>query len=137
MRKSVLLFLVFLPCFLFSQQWHAYSDSIIFNYKKNNIEKAKHYIKLAEEEINKSKLIKDTIYADYLYRKGVVKSSLGDYDSTLLKQALDIWESSQKKNYLKIMKINYFLGGNYFLIGNQSQNKVDYDTSYKYFEKNW
>jgi hypothetical protein len=69
---------------------------------------------------SKIKVVKDTLYADYLYCKGVVKSSSGDYDSTLLKEALDIWESGTKKNYLKIMKINYFLGVNYFLIGNQS-----------------
>lgn len=136
MNKIKLLFLViFFPCLVYSQQWQQYSDSVFVYFKKNDIDKASHFIELADIDLAKSNIIKDTLYADYIYRKGVVKSSLGDYDSTLLKQSLDIWESSTKKNYLKIMKINYFLGGNYFLIGNQSQNKVDYDTSYKYYEK--
>ena len=136
MKKiKVLFFIICFPCFAYSQQWQQYSDSVLFYFKKNNIDKASNFIELADADLAKSKILRDTLYADYLYRKGAVKSSLGNYDSTLLKQALDIWESSPKKNYLKIMKINYFLGGNYFLIGNQSQNKVDYDISYKYFEK--
>lgn len=134
-KYKVLFFIVCIPCFAYSQQWQQYSDSVFVYFKKNDIDKASHFIELADIDLAKSNIIKDTLYADYIYRKGVVKSSLGDYDSTLLKQSLDIWESSTKKNYLKIMKINYFLGGNYFLIGNQSQNKVDYDTSYKYYEK--
>jgi hypothetical protein len=138
MRKSVLLlFLVFLPYSLFSQQWHQYSDSVLVNFKKNNIEKAKYFIDLADDDLAKSKIIRDTFYADYLYRKGVLKSSLRDYDSTLLKQALDIWESSYKKNYLKIMKINYSLATNYYSLGNQNQfkNKIEIDSSYFYFKK--
>lgn len=137
MKKiQVLLFICF-PCFAYSQQWHQYSDSVLVNFKKNNIEKATHFIELADEELIKSKFIKDTIYADYLYRKGVLKSSLRDYDSTLLKQALDIWESSNNKNYLKITKINYFLGTNYYSLGNQNQfkNKIEIDSSYFYFKK--
>lgn len=136
MKKfKVLFFIVCFPCFAYSQQWQQYSDSVFVYFKKNDIDKASHFIELADIDLAKSNIIKDTLYADYIYRKGVVKSSLGDYDSTLLKQSLNIWESSTKKNYLKIMKINYFLGGNYFLIGNQSQNKIDYDISYKYYEK--
>lgn len=136
MNKIKLLFLVvFFPCLVYSQQWQQYSDSVLVYFKKNDIEKASNFIELADINLEKSKVIRDTIYADYIYRKGVVKSSLGDYDSTLFKQALDIWENSTKKNYLKIMKINYFLGNNYFFIGNKSQNKIDYDTSYKYYEK--
>lgn len=134
-RVKVLFFIICLPCLAYSQQWQQYSDSVLVYFKKNDLNRASHFIDLADVDLAKSNVIRDTLYADYIYRKGVVKSSLGDYDSTLLKQSLDIWESSPKKNYLKIMKINYFLGGNYFLIGNQSQNKVDYDTSYKYYEK--
>jgi len=58
-----------MPCFLFSQQWHAYSDSIISNINKNNLEKASYFVKLADLEIKNSKPEIDTIYADYLYRK--------------------------------------------------------------------
>ena len=128
MKKNILLLLVFLPFLMFSQQWHAYSDSVIVNYKKNNIERATHFIELADEEINKSKLIKDTIYADYLYRKGITKIEYGKFDSTLLDESLSIWNSSKVKNYNKIMKIHYFLAEGYRSILN------DYDKAYKNYE---
>ena len=131
----VLLFSISLPCFVYSQEWKQYSDSVISNIKKNDYTRASYFIDLADKNIEKSLVVKDTLYADYIYRKGIVKSYFGDFDSTLLKQSLDIWESSSKKNYLKIMKIYYFIGTNYFLLGNQSQNKIDYDSSYKYYEK--
>ena len=127
-------FLFIISIEAFSQQWHAYSDSVLVNFKKNDIDKASHFIDLADVDLAKSKIIRDTLYADYLYRKGVVKSSLGNYDSTLLKQALDIWESSPKKNYLKLMKINYFLGNNLFMNGMQSQKNIDLESGYNYYE---
>jgi CHAT domain-containing protein len=135
MKKILYCFLFFLPFSVFSQQWQQYSDSVLVYFKKNNIDKASHFIDLADVELAKSKIIRDTLYADYLYRKGVVKSSLGDYDSTLLKQALDIWDSYNKKNYLKISKINYFLGANYYSLcfKNQYKNKIEIDSSYFYF----
>lgn len=137
MKKiKVLFFIVCLPFLAHAQQWHQYSDSVLVNFKKNNIEKAKYFIGLADADLQQTLVLKDTIYADYLYRKGVVKSSLGDYDSTLLKQALDIWESGPKKNYLKIMKINYFLGNNFFMLGFQSQKiNLELRTSFYYYEK--
>ena len=135
MKKITLFIIISFPNFLFSQQWQQYSDSVISNIKKNDYNRASYFIDLADKNIEKSLVVKDTLYADYIYRKGVVKSYLGDFDSTLLKQSLDIWESSSKKNYLKIMKINYFIGGNYFLLGNKSQNKSEYKESYMYYEK--
>ena len=136
MKKiKALFFIICLPYLANAQQWQQYSDSVFVNFKKNKIDKTLNFIELADNDIAKSNVLKDTTYAEYIYRKCVVKSSLGDYNSTLLKQALDIWESSSKKNQLKIMKINYFLGSNYFLTGNKSQSKSDYDTSYKYYEK--
>ncbi len=136
MKKNILLFLVFLPCFVSSQTWQQYSDSVFVNLKNNNIKKTLKFIELADNELSKSNIIKDTIYADYLYRKGVVKSSLGDYDSTLLKQALNIWESSNKRNYFKIMKINNWLGTNYYSLANLNQfkNKIEIDSSYFYLK---
>lgn len=135
MKKTILLFFVFFTCFVSSQTWQQYSDSVLVYFKKNDIEKTTQYINLADIELSKSNIIKDTVYADYLYRKGVVKSSIGDIDSTFLKQSLDIWENSPKKNYLKIMKLNYFLGVNFFSIANKTQNKINYDYSYNYYEK--
>ena len=135
MKKIISITVILFPLIIFAQKWQQYSDSVFVNFKKNNIDKTLNFIELADNDIANNNVLKDTIYADYIYRKGVVRSSLGDYDSTLLKQSLEIWESSSKKNYFKIMKINYFLGSNYFLIGNKSQSKVDFNLSYKYFEK--
>ena len=135
MKKIISITVILFPLIIFAQKWQQYSDSVFVNFKKNNIDKTLNFIELAENDIANNNVLKDTIYADYIYRKGVVRSSLGDYDSTLLKQSLEVWESSSKKNYFKIMKINYFLGSNYFLIGNKSQSKVDFNLSYKYFEK--
>ena len=136
MKKfKVLFFIICIPCFVYSQQWQVYSDSVLVNFKKNNIEKVKYFIGLADTDMQQNIVIKDTLYADYIYRKGIVKSLLGDYDSTLLKQSLDIWELSSKKNYLKIMKINYWLGTNYYSSANQSQNKTEMDSSYIYLKK--
>ena len=118
MKKIISITVILFPLIIFAQKWQQYSDSVFVNFKKNNIDKTLNFIELAENDIANNNVLKDTIYADYIYRKGVVRSSLGDYDSTLLKQSLEIWESSSKKNYFKIMKINYFLGSNYFLIGN-------------------
>jgi CHAT domain-containing protein len=136
MKIILYCFMFFLPYAVFSQQWHTYSDSVLVYFKKNDINKASYFIDLADVDLAKSKIIRDTVYADYLYRKGVVKSSLQDYDSTLLKQALDIWESNIKKNYFKISKINYFLGVNYYslYLKNQHKNKIEIDSSYYYFK---
>jgi CHAT domain-containing protein len=128
MRKSVLLFLVFLPCFLFSQQWHAYSDSIISNIKKNDYTRADNFIDLADSNIGKSTLLKDTLYADYLYRKGVVKYELGKFDNAIFDESLSVWEYGKKMNYSKIAKIHYFLGAGYYL-------KLDYIKAYEHFQK--
>lgn len=141
MNKIIVLFLIVcVPFFAYSQQWHKYSDSVLVNFKKNNFEKAKYFIGIADADLQQSLVLKDTIYADYLYRKGVVKSNQGYYDSSILKESLDvlsesldIWNSSSKKNFLKIMKINYFIGNNYYLIANKSHNKSDYDATYKFY----
>lgn len=124
----LLLLLVILPCFVFSQQLRQYSDSIYKCIKTNDLKKASKFIELADKEIEKLSIIKDTIYADYLYRKSLVKSFLGDYNNTgILEESLSIW-SQNNKNKEKIMDIYYFLGANY-----QSSN--DFIKSYENYEK--
>ena len=115
MNKIKFLFLViFFPCLVYSQQWQQYSDSIISNINKNNFEKANNFSQLADNDLLKTKFVKDTLYANYLYAKGVLYS----FDSkkngiNLLNESLNIWNNSEKKNYYKIMKIHYFLGKSY------------------------
>jgi CHAT domain-containing protein len=142
MKKITNPLFVLFPFIVFSQSWQQYSDSVLVYFKKNDIEKTTQFINLADNELSKINIIKDTIYADYIYRKGVVKSSLDIKNSLLLKesndilkQSLDIWQISSKKNYLKILKINYYLGCNYYLVAGNDQNKLEYLNSYKYFEQ--
>lgn len=135
MRKIKVLFVIIcFPCFVFGQKWQEYSDSIFVYFKNNNINKTLQFIKLSDLELAKGNFKRDTIYADYIYRKAVVQSSLNDFNTSLLKQSLEIWANNTKKNYLKIMKIYYFLGVNYYLTANQTQNINDFKNSYKYFE---
>jgi CHAT domain-containing protein len=122
-----LFFIIIFSQILNAQSWHNYSDSIYNNIKNNNIDKAKYFIQLADIDIYKHIVIKDTIYADYIYRKGVVlnkeKNTLA-----LFQEALKIWENSSKKNLYKLMRIYYFIGEFYF------NNKED-DLAIEPFEK--
>jgi hypothetical protein len=128
MKKNTIFFLVFLPSFLFSQQWHAYSDSIISNINKKNYEKATRFVELADSDISNLKPEKDTIYADFIYRKGVLNYFQSKKCLNYLKESLSIWDDSDKKNYFKIMKIYYFLAGEYSKLG-------DHEKGYDYYEK--
>ncbi len=128
MKKSILLFLVFLPCLMTSQQWHQYSDSIISNINKKNYENASKFLELADSDITKLKPVKDTIYADFVYRKGVLNYFQSKISLSYLKESLSIWDSSNKKNNFKMMKIYYYLGCEYF-------NLYEYENAYINFEK--
>jgi CHAT domain-containing protein len=136
MKKiKLLFFIIFLPCFGYSQHWHQYSDSIISNINKNNFEKANDFSQLADNDLLKTKFVKDTLYANYLYAKGVLYS----FDETkngidLLVESLNIWNNSKKKNYYKIMKIHYFLAKSYSKIASNTNDASDYLMSFKYYE---
>ncbi len=110
-----------------AQKWHMYSDSTLIYYKKNDINKANYFIKLANTEIGDSNIKKDTIYADYLYRRGVVTSSISD-----LKEALKIWEHKFPGSKLKLARINQFLGFNYLTLADKTLQK-NYCDSTNYF----
>ena len=109
MKNVLILFIIIvIPQAIFSQKWHSYSDSIKVNIRKNDFKKASRFVELADKEINATTNIKDTIYADYIYSKGVLQGNLsGNYNLIFLKEALKIWESNYNKNHLKIMKINF------------------------------
>jgi CHAT domain-containing protein len=136
MKKiKVLFFIICLPCITYSQQWQQYSDSIISNINNNNIEKAKTFSQLADNELLNIKFLKDTLYANYLYAKGV----LHYYDSSingiiLLNESLNIWNNSEKKNYFKITQIHYFLGESYSRIAYKTKKKSDYLMSFSSYE---
>jgi hypothetical protein len=96
MKKNIafILFIICFPFTIYSQKWQQYSDSIMSNIRKNDLEKASRFIELADKELVQSKVMKDTLYADYLYRKGVVQSFQGNYDTNIFIESLSIWEAS-------------------------------------------
>jgi|GEM_PF-4200844 len=128
MKEIKIFFFVLFPCFVYSQQWLAYSDSVISNIKKSDYAKASYFIDLADENIEKYSITRDTLYADYIYRKGVVNYHLGKFDNVFFDSALSIWEHNTVKNYSKIMKIYYYLGVGYHF-------KLDYTNAYENYEK--
>ena len=67
----IFLFFISIPLTSVSQNWKVYSDSVLTSYKEGKIYRANHFIKLADEDLKISNSIKDTTYADYLYRKGI------------------------------------------------------------------
>ena len=136
MNKIIVLFLfVCVPFFAYSQQWQQYSDSIISNINKNNYEKANAFGQLADNDLLKIKLVKDTLYANYLYAKGVLYSFDEKKNGIdLLNESLNIWNYSEKKNYYKIMKIHYFLGKSYSKIAYKTNNNSDYLKSFSSYE---
>lgn len=134
MKKIIILFIICFPFFVFSQQWHQYSDSIISNINKNDFDKAINFQLLAESEISKTKIIKDTLYADFLYAKGVLNYFEGKESVNSLDESLGIWNKSSRKNQYKIMKIHYFLGQSYYLLGENSNNKSYFSYSYSHYE---
>jgi len=113
----------------FSQDWVKHSDSIYSNILKNDTKKAKEFLDLTEKEIRKTTIVKDTLYADFLYRKGLVHYFNKEESLQYLNESLKIWESSKKKNPYKLMKIHYFLGENYYY------KKKDYVSAYSQYEK--
>lgn len=133
MKKIIklLFFVICFPCIVYSQEWKQYSDSIYqiikVKFDQNGLDNANKYIQLADEDIEKINFNKDTIYADYLYRKGYVKYNIGQFIPELFEESLSIWKESNKKNNMKIMKIYYFLGAGYHL-------KLDYPKAYENYE---
>lgn len=128
--KQLLLFVFFIsfPFANYSQQWHQYSDSIIANVNKRNYSKAEQFIVLADAEIGQSKIVKDTMYADYLYSKGAFNYFQSQNSLEFFNEAISIWEVSKKVNYFKVMKNHYFMGKSYF-----SEQK--YELAIESFEK--
>jgi hypothetical protein len=133
MKKIIklLFFVICFPCIVYSQEWKQYSDSIYqiikVKFDQNGLDNANKYIQLADKDIEKINSNKDTIYADYLYRKGYVKYNIGQFTPELFEESLSIWKESNKKNNMKIMKIYYFLGAGYHL-------KLDYPKAYENYE---
>ncbi|WP_452228974.1 hypothetical protein [Lacinutrix sp. MEBiC02404] len=115
MKKKLLLFTITL-CFSIcqGQDWHRLSDSIYNNILNDNIEKAEVFLELTNELIGDSKVIKDTVYADFLYRKGLVSFYKGKPSLDFFQESLTLRNKLGSKNSYKFMKLHYFIGLNYF-----------------------
>ncbi len=135
MKKfKVLFFIVCLPCFVYSQEWKQYSDSIYkitsVKHDKKDLEKANRFIELADIDIEKKNAVKDTTYADYLYLKGVVKYQIGQFTSQPFEESIFIWNQSSKKNYLKLSKNHYFLADGFNLMKDYFNAYLNYEKCY-------
>lgn len=129
MRQLKIIVIFCLPIFVFSQTWQQYSDSLVHEINYGSLEKAKYYDELINKELNNNNFKKDTLYADYIYRKGVLNLELGEFDPKLFIESLKIWENESNKNFYKISKIHYFLGNCYNRIAEKTKNSTDYELS--------
>ncbi|KSA14193.1 CHAT domain-containing protein [Maribacter dokdonensis] len=111
----------------YAQDWHKYSDSIISNFRINNYSRAKEFLSLAETDIKITGHNTDTIYADFLYRKGLIQYLHNESPIKSFDESLSIWKSSNNINYLKLIRIYYFYGEHLRL-------NEKYLESYKYYK---
>jgi CHAT domain-containing protein len=137
MKKIYLLSLFILGIFfsVYSQQLNQYTDSILVNINKNNKLKAKFFIELAEASIKNNDIKKDTIFADYLYAKGVYHYFQPTDSIECFLEASKIWSKSKPKNYFKIMNLYYFLGEIYWAKNDDSSALYYFLKSYSLIEK--
>lgn len=132
----VILLVNLLTTNLNAQDWVKHADSVYTYFKINDDKSALKHIRIVDSIIELNGVIKDTNFAEYLYRKGVVMSSIGDSSSNqFLINSLNIWENSIIKNNLKIAKIYHFLGIYYYLKINSNNNTPSVDTCYRYHER--
>ena len=135
MKKiKVLVFIIIFPYFAYSQQWHQYSDSIrkitSVKYNQSDLDRALKFVELADNDFKKINVKKDTIYADYLYRKGTTLYFSKQLFPELFEESLTIWEQSLEKNYFKIMKIHYFLAEVYNVKNDYKKAYINYEYCY-------
>ncbi len=116
MANRIFLFFSFLiiSTSAFSQKWHQYSDSLLYYINRGDLQTASQFSELADTELTKLKPNTDTLYADYLYSKGVLMYYSKKYSLNLFEEANVIWNQSKIKNFYKIMKIQNFLGRGYY-----------------------
>ncbi|EGV43639.1 CHAT domain-containing protein [Bizionia argentinensis JUB59] len=110
----------------FGQDWVKYSDSIIWNITNSNYSKAKDFLSLAEKDLAQSNFKKDTVYADFLYRKGLLSYFQDENPEMEFNESIAIWTSSDKINLKKLMRLYYFFGNYFFDVKN-------YDKAYQLY----
>lgn len=111
-----------------AQEWASYSDSIIVNIRASNHSKARGFLKLAEKYLLNRDIKKDTIYADFLYRRGLLTYFQNKNPEVDFNESIKIWNKSQKINPKKLMRLHYFSGYYYDFV---AQN---YGEAYKQYK---
>ncbi len=130
--KRILFLLVLLLSFnLSAQEWVQYSDSILSNIRRNDIESAESYMLKAEEELNALQPLKDSLYAKYYYRKGLVKYFLNQNPEKSFLTSLEVWNSLQEKNYTELVRVHYFFAMSYFDSQNDSSAEIHFEEVYR------
>lgn len=109
---------IFLPVLLLcldlsAQEWVKYSDSILSNLQKNDFQQAESYMLRAEKELSNFQPLRDSLYAKYFYRKGLVRYSLFQDGEDDFMESLNTWKDIQEKNFEEVSKVNYFLALTY------------------------
>ena len=128
MKKFIFLILIsfFFVSEVKSQTWQSYSDSIYSLLQAGHWQGAYELIEITDNLLEEHGHNYDTIYADYSYRRGVLKNSIGkNYQSAInnLLLSKDIWEKSKYYNPKKLMFINYWIAKTYntdFLSNNKN-----------------
>src|SRR5690606_37870455 len=83
---------------LSAQEWVRFSDSILSNIQKNDLHQAESYMLRAEKELSEFQPTQDSLYAKYLFRKGVIDYlNKKDPEKEFL-QSLNIWNNLNHKN---------------------------------------
>ena len=77
---KVIFFFLFFPSLSFCQNWPPYSDSVYTLIKKNDWKSAYQLTHKVDSLLSVEGYSNDTIYADYLYRRGILKNAIQEYD---------------------------------------------------------
>lgn len=112
---------------LFGQNWVRYSDSILSNIRSGNHSKAKDFLDLAEKDLLKDNFKRDTLYADFLYRKGLISYFQKQNPAKEFNESLSIWKDSKNVSRKKLMRLYFYFGSYYDHV------EKDYKKAYDFY----
>ena len=113
---KVIFFFLFFPSLSFCQSWPSYSDSVYTLIKKNDWKSAYQLTHKVDSLLSVEGYSNDTIYADYLYRRGILKNAIQEDYSDALNDLLlseSIWQNSNFYNPKKYHFICFWIAKTY------------------------
>lgn len=119
-----------------AQKWNQYSDSIWVYFQKSDVKNTTKYLDLANSELSKITIIEDSIYANYLLRKGLSASLFNkNYNVDDLSKSLSIYEKIRFKDPNKFFVLNNFIGSYYYYNSIESKSEDDYKKAFYHLKK--